>query len=351
MSTVPIPGPLSLGDLLDRSFRLYRARFGIFVGTAALFLVPMSIVSGLLTGTFITDYMDALMALGASSAAPSEDAAFRVFGGFASFAAGMFGLGVIGLILNGIVGLALTSQSMAALHGESLTVGQSVRRALSRFWPFVRLNILQSLAIFAATLGVLIPLGILIFLAVFVAGMIGIGVGGIDEAGGIIAMFGLGLLILCGYLLALVLVMLPTIYLSARWIVAMPVLMNDSGSARQALRRSWALTAGSVWRAVGYLVLLWLVSVLVIGAPVGFFQQILLITLPPSAMGVATSISTAVSSLFSVLWVPFNVGALVLLYYDLRVRKESYDLELRIEQMAAESDEQRETDGADEETV
>jgi len=345
MSNSPIPGPLSLGDLLDRSFRLYRARFGIFVGTAAIFLVPMSIISGLLTGTFITDYMDALTALGTSTTSPNEEEAFRIFGGFVSFGVGMFALGVISLVLNGIVTLALTSQSMAALHGEPQTVGQGVRRALSRFWPFVRMSILQSLAIFAATIGVLIPLGIVFLLVVLVAGAIGIGIGNINEAGGIVTMLGLGLLLLCGYLLALVLAMLPTVYLSARWVVAAPALVNDGLGAKQALRRSWVLTQGGAWRAVGYTLLLWLIGALVVSVPLGFFQQIFLLLLAPVAPAAATTISTALGSLFSVLWVPFNVGAVVLLYYDLRVRKESYDLELRIEQMAAESTE--ETSAAD----
>lgn len=339
MIAFPISGPLSLGDLLDRAFRLYRARFSLFVRTAALFLVPVSIVSGLLTGTFITDYLDALTALGASSGEPSEAALFRIFGGMLGFGAGLFLLGLISLLLNGIVTLALTSQGIGALHGESQTVGEGVRRAWRRFWPFVRMSILQILAYLAATIGVLIPLGILFFLVIVVAGAVGMSLDTFDNAAGVVAFVGLGLLFLCGYVLALILIMLPTLYLSARWVVAVPALVNEEWGAREALRRSWALTAGNVRRSVGYVVLLWLVSALVVSFPVGIFQQALVIFLTPSALGAATSISTAIGSLFSVLWVPFNVGAIVLLYYDLRVRKESYDLELRIDQMAAEMEE------------
>jgi len=334
--TFPISGPLSLGDLLDRAFRLYRARFGLFVRTAALFLVPMSVISGLLTGTFITDYMDALGAIMSSGNGPSEEAIFRIFGGMVGFGAGMFLLAIISLILNGIVTLALTSQGIAALHEDSLTVGQGVRRALRRFWPFVRMSILQGMAYVGATLGVLIPLGILFFLVVAAGMAVGLGMNNIGNTTGVVAGVGVVLLLVCGYVLALILVMLPTVYLSARWVVAVPALVNEEGSARAALRRSWALTQGSVWRAVGYTVLLWLIGALVVSFPVGVFQQFLVIVLAPRALGWATSVSTAVGSLFSVLWVPFNAGALVLLYYDLRVRKESYDLELRIDQMAAE---------------
>lgn len=334
MSAFPISGPLSLGDLLDRAFRLYRARFGLFVRTTALFLVPLSVISGLISGTFITDYVDALMALGASGDTPSEDAIFRMFGGVLSFAGGMLGLSIIALALNGIVQLALTSQSIAALHGESLTVGEGVRRGVRRFWPFVRLNILQGLAFIGATIAVLIPLAIFFVVIVLVAGAAGLSMEG-DGIAGVVTGIGFVAIFFCGYFLALLLMILPTLYLSARWVAAVPVLVDGTGGARDALRRSWALTQGGVWRAAGYVVLLWLVGALVVSFPVGVFQQILVILLTPTALGLATAISTAFGSLFSVLWVPFNVGALVLLYYDLRVRKESYDLEMRIEALAA----------------
>lgn len=334
MTSFPISGPLSLGDLLDRAFRLYRARFSLFVGTAAIFLVPMSILSGLLTGRFMTTYLDALGALGAGDEPPSDEVVFGLLGQGGSFVGGLLLMGLLTLVLNGLVTLALTGQSIAALNGESLSIRESVELALARFWTFVRMSILQGLAYFGATVAVMVPLFVLIFLAVLAGAAIGFGTGELNDSAGVIAAIGLTLLLVCGYLVTMVLVILPTTYLSARWVVATPALVDNGWGARTSLRRSWALTQGNVWRAVGYVFLLWLVGALVISLPVGVFQQILLILFGGS-FGLVTAASTALSSLFSVLWVPFNVGALVLLYYDLRVRKESYDLELRIEEMAA----------------
>ena len=49
-----------------------------------------------------------------------------------------------------------------------------------------------------------------------------------------------------------------------------------------------------------------------------------------------------ISSLLSIIGTPFYIGAVVLLYYDLRIRGESYDLEMRIagleEQAAQDAD-------------
>jgi hypothetical protein len=47
----------------------------------------------------------------------------------------------------------------------------------------------------------------------------------------------------------------------------------------------------------------------------------------------ATGIASGLGQIMSIIWLPMQSAALVLLYYDLRVRGESYDLALRIEQM------------------
>ena len=51
--TYPFSRPLSLGDLLDRTFRVYRARFGVLTLTAAVLLVPVGLITGALTGQFM----------------------------------------------------------------------------------------------------------------------------------------------------------------------------------------------------------------------------------------------------------------------------------------------------------
>lgn len=56
---------------------------------------------------------------------------------------------------------------------------------------------------------------------------------------------------------------------------------------------------------------------------------------PSSIVGRAENISTSVSILFSAVGIPFFAAALVMLYYDLRIGKESYDLELRLAEMEA----------------
>ncbi len=338
MTTFPISGPLSLGDLLDRTFRLYRAHFGLFVRTAALFLVPMLVASGLLTGAASADSFALLagMMTGDVSTQPTSDTGTQGW---------VFLLSGLSMLVNGFVVLVLTRQSIDALHGEEQPIGQSLATGWKRLWTYIRMLIWQGLVYFAVTAGLLLVLGILVFLIVAAATVVGLSLDlgsllDFDSPAGIVAVIGAGILVFCGYILAVILVMLPIIYYASRWIVAVPVLLDGEWRAREALRRSWALTQGHIWRAVGYSVLLWLLSFLVVSLPVIVAQMGTTALFLADQMFLAVALSTAVSAIFSILWVPFNSSALVLLYYDLRVRKESYDLDLRIDQMAAALDEE-----------
>src|SRR5690606_22645735 len=92
------------------------------------------------------------------------------------------------------------------------------------------------------------------------------------------------------------------------------------------LQRSWELTQRGVWRIIGYVVLLGVLNMFVLASPVWLIQ--LLLSLVPLPAEVFLGISTAAGSIISIIWQPLYAIAIVLLYYDLRVRHESYDLTL-----------------------
>lgn len=147
-------------------------------------------------------------------------------------------------------------------------------------------------------------------------------------------MVGMVVLFICGYVFLLALIGLPILYLSARWIVAVPSLINENLGPLAALRRSWQLTLRNVWRCVFYLFLLFVLSSLVVSIPLAVIQQVLMLLPIPTEFAFAGS--TALGSLFSVIWQPFYATGLVLLYYDLRVRRESYDLDLQVSRLESE---------------
>jgi membrane-anchored glycerophosphoryl diester phosphodiesterase (GDPDase) len=323
-----------LGDLLDRAFRLYRAGFVRLVLTAAVVLVPVSVVSGIATGRFVTGYIDALgLILGDSgqSAPGVGDFLGQVVGGGAL----VILISLVASLLTGVVTLALTVQTVDLLHDRPISVGGALRQGVGRLLSYIWMVIVQSGAIFLVSLAVLLPIFLAIFLIFALVGALGFGFAGAFEEAGVILAIGFVLLILVGYLLLALLILMPTLFLSARWVVAVPALMAEGLGGVPALRRSWRLTKGHFWRALGYLVLLYLLTSVVAGLPVYVVQQFLVILLPTSAFGLGLGISSAFSSLFSVVWTPFFTCALVLLYYDLRVRAEAYDLHLRLQQAEA----------------
>ncbi len=332
-SPLALTGPLSVGDLLDRAFRLYRARFGLFLLTAAVFLVPISIISGIFLGRFFSNYMQTIQLLMNEPPGPEFDpfATFSDF--FGGFAVAML-LSLLSAAASAIVNLSLTAQAVEALHGGSLPLLAGIGRGLRRFLPYVGMMIVQYAAIAAASIVVLVPLVLAGLALVAAAGaLFGGDLFEIDGAGGILAAVGMAGLAICGYVLAIVLIMVPAFYLSARWLIAPTVLVAEKTGPIDALRRSWRLSQGNVLRMVGYLVLIYILMALFMTVPVLALQYAIVLLMPTAALELAMSLPTALSSLISVFGLPFYVGAIVLLYYDLRIRGESYDLELRLAEM------------------
>jgi hypothetical protein len=177
----------------------------------------------------------------------------------------------------------------------------------------------------------MIPGGILAVLALIFA------MPGAYEEFNVISVIGRSALIFCGYALLFILVLAPITYLSARWLVTPAVLIAEGSGPLASLRRSWRLSRGHIRRAMGYVVLLYVIMTLVISFPAALLQQIIFLLRPSGALGLAIGISTVISSLLSIIGTPFYIGAVVLLYYDLRIRGESYDLEMRIAGLEAQA--------------
>jgi hypothetical protein len=101
--------------------------------------------------------------------------------------------------------------------------------------------------------------------------------------------------------------------------------MAEQTGPWQSLVRSWRLTQGSFWRILGYWLVIWLLAYILMLIP-GLVMNIPMAILQVD-LRVQMVISTCVGSVFAVIVTPFNLIAYTLMYYDLRVRKEGFDLE------------------------
>ncbi len=324
---VLIDRPLGIGDLLDRAFRVYRMRFLALVGLTALLLLPYALISGLITGQATVAYLDTL-----TQSLESGDGAipFRVMGDFAMT---VFLVALVGLLLNAVVTLSLTHQVGETVHGRLASLKASLRSGLSRLGAFVLMTILQGLAM-------ALPVIIAMMLMVVVVGAVGAGALASlsalegDNPLGILGLFlGMGFVFVGIFLLFMAFL----IFLWARWLVAVPALVLEHRGPLEALRRSWNLTRGHTWRAIGLVVILTVLG-FIVGLPAVIVQGILGALLPPSPSTLtATSVvNTVLSTLIQVLWYPVSVVTYTLFYFDLRMRSESYDLDLEVERLAAE---------------
>ena len=258
--------PLSLGEILDQSFSLYRQNFVLFVGIAAipqLFVLAFTLVQ-----TF----------LGLKSPIPGAPAT-------QSLGPGLVVVGVVIIVLGRIAAaIAYLWTQGATVHavadiylGRPTTIGDSLRKVRSKILTLFGVGLLNGLAI----------------------------------AGG------------------LILLIVPGIYIACRLITAVPAAVLEDLKAGASLNRSYALTKDNAGRAFIVLVL-YGVLLVIMGIVFGAIPTFLAATArnnPPMLMmwGAITDISTSVGA---VLVSPFLLIATSLFYFDLRVRKEAFDLQM-----------------------
>jgi len=113
----------------------------------------------------------------------------------------------------------------------------------------------------------------------------------------------------------LILLIIPGIYIGIRLAVSIEALVVEGRKGTQAMARSWELVGGHWWHAFGTLVVAGLLTGLVnvlLTAPFG---------------GTSWFVQGVVAAVATVVTLPYGVLVGVLLYLDLRARKETLTLE------------------------
>jgi len=136
-----------------------------------------------------------------------------------------------------------------------------------------------------------------------------------------------GLVAFVGFLLLVV----PGVIAVCGLAVSVPALVVESTSPTDAMGRSWDLTRGYRLRMFGLFVLIFLLILIpyvaIMGA-VGVAAAVLGATGAKGLTTVLILLGTVIAAIVQLLLSPLYQAALVIAYYDLRVRKEGFDLEL-----------------------
>jgi len=304
MPTVNL-APLSLGELLDQTFSYLRKHFWLFAG---IMVAPEAVLVGL--NLLMQIFLRPPRFVPGTRVVPSAQmAAFLARAGMSTLA--------ILLAYYVVYGLALgaTTYALSEIHlGRATTILESYRAVRRRLGRLINVT----LTILIRTFGVFFLAGCLL---VFCLALMG----SLPRSFVWVAVL-LGLALLVGFVITGILLVIFLV----RYSVAVPALVLENLSARQALKRSVALTSGFLWRllVVGVLTLLIrMVVVLLCQSP--FTIAIMLVTVKGGYPSIWLSIpSMLVAGVCATATAPLFMIGFALAYYDLRVRKEGFDLQL-----------------------
>jgi hypothetical protein len=139
------------------------------------------------------------------------------------------------------------------------------------------------------------------------------------------------ILSLLATLAGFILLVIPGIFVFVRLAFASAVLVIEDRRGTKALGRSWRLARGHFWRILGTILLAGIIAA-VVAAIVSIPGEIAVQAIGPDAW----PISTIFGAFASILTTPFTILVIVLLYFDLRIRKEGFDIEVMAQELAAE---------------
>ena len=267
--------PMSFVDILDGMFSLYRDHFRLFLGIVAIYIV-------------IGFGLDLISVSVVTGVAPVTGIVIVVFAGVGSF------------IVSFLVIAGLAYASALVYLARDITAQDALQQAWRRFFSLLGGAILWGL----------------------VVGGLSITIIGIPFA----------------------------IYFSVRWgLYTLPVLFEGT-TARNALRRSTELVRGTWWRVFGIMLAVSVIAFMIsfiLEVSFGFILTLigvaeiegatpwdvirrLFIPMPNEVGWFAYAIRRFVSVTIAGLAMPIGIIGSALLYFDLRIRKEAFDIEMQV---------------------
>ncbi len=306
--------PLNLGDLYDAAFKIIRHNPKATVGSAALVAaaaMSVPVLIALVVAALVDVDAGFLGALG-DPAEPATDPAETGGGPGAGFLTGMGAL-MIGSVLQWVGVVLVTGMiahvTMAAALGRTMGLGEAWAATRGR-----RARLIGLVAVLA-----LIPLVALAAYALLWLAVLAVGVTALSVVFGLVTV-------------PVVLVLL-VIYAVRVQYLAVPPMMLEGAGIRGSLERAFRLSRDEGWRILGIAVLTGIITGVagaILGIPVTVVQQVLFATVESGqalllVYVIGQALATVISSAFVT---PFSAGVASLLYLDMRIRKEGFDVEL-----------------------
>ena len=277
---------------MDQAIRLYRRNFLKFVGIIACVQIPLTLLSLFVSLLTLGDTFARLQGL----TSPSENPFDLLGPGYFIGMAASLVLTIINVILiNGVATAALTRAVADHYLGESTTFTDAyvkIGRSWLRLVGALLLAILLSIVLF------------IWFLVPCIGWLTGVG-------------------------------MLTLFWTTIVPLIA-PIIVLENRPAAQSIRRAWDLVRRRFWWVIGFVAILFLFNQIVVSGPaylINLLFQFLAESLTESTdLYTVYTIQTASQSLIAMIlglvYFPLQLTCMTLMYFDLRVRTEGFDLTL-----------------------
>lgn len=265
--------PRRVGEILDAAIKLYFGNARVLMGSAAAIVVPVQLLSGIVLMSAYNDGNDISSGFAGigHTITPAE-------------AHARLGATAINTVTQWVAGAFVLAACIKALSdaylGESPTGVGSLRFGLRRLLPLLGLTIVYTI----------------------------------------------------GQLLGFVALIITGIWLYGMWSVRVPACVIERTGPFSSLSRSYGLVKGRWWPVAGVLIVSYLM-VAIIGALISAGLIAAAVSNSNPSVQFAVTISVLSGIISGVLLQPFSAAVVTVLYYDLRIRKEGYDLELLADQL------------------
>jgi hypothetical protein len=291
---------MSVGEWLDATFTLYRRNFALIASISAVVQIPYALLTWLLfelTGV-ATFVRSPFASLGGQSITQAQ--AQQLLNSYLGILVVTLGLLLLSLLIVVPLGEAATTRAVSDRYlDRPSSLLSAYRAAWSRLGALIAM-ILILIVVYAGSLAVVI---------LFTALLGAAGAGGLGALLAVIAFVGL----------------IPVlIMIYVRTVVAVPAIVLERVSGWGGLKRSWQLIGGRFWPTFGRMLLLVLITSIISGVVSTIFQVPGNLIAPNNSF-VFQQVAGAIAAVFVG---PITYIGVTLLYYDIRIRKEGFDIEM-----------------------
>jgi hypothetical protein len=284
---------MRLGEILDGSFNIYRRHFGLFMRLSLILVWPATAAGIYLNLRF-------------------RKAPFELLNVFQEHLGASIGVILAWVVVWTACSLLLKAGTIRIISdsylGQEPELGAALRFGVDKIVPLLLVALSKALLLILLYLASAVGVGALFF----VGRLVGPGMGGLMIFIGMVGAIWFVAWVACAY-----------------GTTTPIIVLEDLPSAFDTFGRSWELTRDARLKVFGTVVVAWLIS--------QFLPQTVVAGIS-AVLGVSGNDSlqpflVVIASLMGIVLAPILPCALTLLYYDLRVRREAFDLQVLSEQL------------------